>query len=98
MSDIAALDKTVSPSEKFREFLSTKRKKFTREREIILEEVFSDHEHFDTDQLVLRLSGRNDGKAPVHIDLGSVHPIESATQLFLAHTVGVLDNPDVARV
>ena len=62
MSDIATLDKTVSPADKFREFLTTKRWKFTREREIILEEVFSDHEHFDTDQLVLRLSGRNDGK------------------------------------
>jgi Fur family transcriptional regulator, ferric uptake regulator len=76
LSDIAALDKTVSPSDKFREFLSTKRKKFTREREIILEEVFSDHEHFDTDQLVLRLSGRNDGKqvsrATVYRTLGAM--------------------------
>ncbi len=62
MSDIAALDKTVSPEEKFREYLAMTGQKFTREREFILEEVFSDHEHFDTDQLVLRLSGRKDGK------------------------------------
>ncbi|MDA0282175.1 MAG: Fur family transcriptional regulator [Planctomycetota bacterium] len=60
MSDIAALDKTVSPVEKFREYLVTKGQRLTREREIIVEEVFSDHEHFDTDQLVDRLSGRND--------------------------------------
>jgi len=62
LSDIAALDKTVSPGDKFREYLVTKGQRFTREREIIVDEVFSDHEHFDTDQLVVRLSGRDDSK------------------------------------
>jgi Fur family ferric uptake transcriptional regulator len=60
LSDIAALDKTVSPVEKFREYLVTKGQRLTPEREIIVGEVFSDHEHFDTDQLVDRLSGRDD--------------------------------------
>ncbi|MFT5092539.1 MAG: Fur family ferric uptake transcriptional regulator, partial [Porticoccaceae bacterium] len=76
MSDIATLDKTVSPADKFREYLTTKRMKFTRERDIILDEVFSDHEHFDTDQLVMRLSGRSDGKqvsrATVYRTLGAM--------------------------
>lgn len=32
---------------------------------------------------------RGDGALPVHLDLGSVHPIESAAQRFLAQVVGV---------
>src|SRR5438046_675914 len=36
--------------------------RLTRERETIVEEVFSSHEHFDTDQLVSRLANRTDGK------------------------------------
>ena len=60
LSDIASLDTSVSPVDKFREYLVTKGQRLTREREIIVEEVFSDHEHFDTDQLVERLSGRDD--------------------------------------
>ncbi|NQV26260.1 MAG: transcriptional repressor [Rhodopirellula sp.] len=63
MSDIAALDKSVSPVDKFREYLVTKGQRLTREREIIVDEVFSDHEHFDTDQLVARLSGRSDKRS-----------------------------------
>jgi len=62
LSDIAALDKTVSPADKLREYLVMHGQRFTREREIIVDEVFSDHEHFDTDQLVARLSGRDDSK------------------------------------
>lgn len=60
MADIVSLDMKVSPVDKFREYLMTKGQRLTREREIIVDEVFSDHEHFDTDQLVDRLSGRND--------------------------------------
>lgn len=63
MNDIAALDKSVSPVDKFREYLVTKGQRLTREREIIVDEVFSDHEHFDTDQLVARLSGRGDKRS-----------------------------------
>ena len=37
-------------------------KRLTRERETIVEEVFSTHEHFDTDQLVNRVSNRTDGR------------------------------------
>lgn len=60
MSDIASLDTKISPVDKFREYLVTKGLRFTREREIIVQEVYSDHEHFDTDQLVDRLSRKDD--------------------------------------
>lgn len=63
MSDLAPQDVAVSPVEKFREYLATQGKRLTQEREIIIREIFSDHEHFDTDQIVARLSKtRTDGR------------------------------------
>ena len=60
MSDLSPLDDSGSPVEKFEEFLRTKGKRLTTERATIVEEVFSNHEHFDADQLVARMSQRND--------------------------------------
>ena len=51
----------VSPVEKFREYLKTKNKRTTTERVTIVEEVFSQHEHFDADELISRLTARKDG-------------------------------------
>ena len=51
-----------SPVEKFREFLVTRNLRITREREVIVYEVFSGHEHFDTDEIVSRLGNRTDSK------------------------------------
>ena len=60
----------VSPIEKFREFLATRGMRFTHEREIIVDEVFSHHDHFDREQLVERLTRRKDAnrvsRATVH--------------------------------
>lgn len=53
----------VSPLDKFREYLTLHGKRLTPERTLIVEEVFSNHEHFDTDQLVARLSNRTDGRS-----------------------------------
>ncbi|MFM7056788.1 MAG: Fur family transcriptional regulator [Planctomycetota bacterium] len=53
---------TVSPLEKFREFLATRSKRLTLERETIVREVFADHENFDCDRIVARLTQpRRDG-------------------------------------
>ncbi len=60
MSDLSSLDVSVSPVEKFEEYLRTKGKRLTTERAATVEEVFSDHEHFEADQLVARMSQRND--------------------------------------
>ncbi len=51
----------VSPAEKYREYLATKGLRLTRERSIIIEEVFASHEHFDAEQLIGRLAQRTDG-------------------------------------
>src|SRR5260221_12061507 len=62
VSELATIAVSASPADKFREYLATRGKRLTRERETIVEEVFSSHEHFDTDQLVTRLATRTDGK------------------------------------
>ncbi len=62
MSVLSSEEPLVSPTEKFREFLVTKGHRLTREREIIVEEVFATHEHFDADQLVERVSHSKDGR------------------------------------
>ncbi|WP_437228874.1 Fur family transcriptional regulator [Planctomicrobium sp. SH661] len=59
--DLEAVSVAVSPAEKYREFLATKGLRMTPERSIIVEEVFSTHEHFDADQLIQRLVRRSDG-------------------------------------
>lgn len=62
MSELQAVDVAVSPLEKFREWLATQGQRLTTERQIIVEEIFSDHEHFDVDRIVGRLSQRDDGR------------------------------------
>lgn len=59
---LSPVEVSVSPIEKYREFLQTKGQRLTRERSIIVEEVFADHEHFDAEQLIVRLAGRKDGR------------------------------------
>lgn len=62
MGGLSSVETTISPIEKFREFLVTKDQRLTREREIIVAEVFADHEHFEPDQLIERLGRRTDGR------------------------------------
>lgn len=59
MTELSSVTVAVSPAEKFREYLATQGQRLTAERAAIVEEVFSDHEHFDTDQLVERLTRRD---------------------------------------
>jgi Fur family ferric uptake transcriptional regulator len=62
VSELSSVEVAVSPIDKFREFLATQGKRLTQERSIIVDKVFSSHEHFDADQLVERLTSRKDGK------------------------------------
>lgn len=54
--DHAPLGVAVSPIEKYREFLAAKGLRMTRERSIIVAEIFSLHEHFDAESLIERLT------------------------------------------
>lgn len=60
--DLSAVSAAVTPPEKYREYLATKGLRMTRERAIVVEEVFASHEHFEADQIVQRLASRRDGK------------------------------------
>ena len=61
MKRLSALQVAISPAEKFREFLARNGQRYTHERKIIVDAVFSSHEHFDADYLVERL-GKREGK------------------------------------
>lgn len=62
VSELQAVEVAIPPAEKFREFLATKGQRLTTERRIIVDEIFAEHEHFDVDQIVNRLSQRDDGR------------------------------------
>ena len=61
-ADVGRVPVAVSPAENFREFLLTKSLRLTRERQIIVEEVFAEHSHFDAEELIERLARREDGR------------------------------------
>lgn len=65
-AELQPLGVSVSPSEKFREFLSSKGLRMTRERELIVEEIYSSHEHFDADQLERRLARKRVSRSSVY--------------------------------
>lgn len=58
MSDLGAVSVSATPKEKFREYLTTQKQRLTTPREIVVDEVFDNHEHFDADELVVRLQGK----------------------------------------
>lgn len=70
-SELASLDVSVTPLDKFQEYLATKKMRLTQGRSIIVEEVFSDHEHFEADQLVARLAPRASGRN--HVSRATVY-------------------------
>ena len=61
-ADVGQVPVAASPAENFREFLLTKSLRLTKERQILIEEVFAEHSHFDAEDLIARLSRRDDGR------------------------------------
>lgn len=62
MSELAHTEMSISPVEKFREYLTMNGMRLTAEREAIVNAIFSDHEHFEIEQMVGRLTANTDGK------------------------------------
>jgi Fur family ferric uptake transcriptional regulator len=46
---------TLSPAERFAQFLKTRGKRITQQRRLIVEMIFSHHDHFDADELINHL-------------------------------------------
>ncbi len=83
MSELPTVPVAVSPIDKFREYLATQGMRLTHERSVIVEDVFSQHEHFDTDQIVERLTPGNTGR---RVSRASVY-----------RTVGLLEEAGLIR-
>ena len=65
MSDFALqenVEVSLSPLERFEEFLQSRGKRMTQQRRVIVRQVFEGHEHFDADQLIDRLAGKTGEK------------------------------------
>ena len=58
---LGTVEVALSPRERFAEFLRTRGKRITRQREAIVDHVASHHEHFDAEQLLADLRGTPDG-------------------------------------
>ncbi len=58
MSLMTTVNATVSPVDKFREFLLTKKMRLTPPREAVVNAIYASHDHFDADQWIDILAGR----------------------------------------
>jgi Fur family ferric uptake transcriptional regulator len=53
---LGTVEVALSPLERFQEFLASRGKRLTTQRRILVEKVFSGHDHFEADALVEELS------------------------------------------
>jgi len=58
---LGKVDVALTPQARFAEFLQTRGKRITRQRQMIVEHVSSHHEHFDADQLLADLRKTPEG-------------------------------------
>lgn len=49
---LSSVEVSLSPSERFAEFLQTRGKRLTQQKKLLLDTIFKRHEHFDADDLV----------------------------------------------
>lgn len=49
---LGSVEVSLSPSERFAEFLQTRGKRLTQQKQLLLDTIFKRHEHFDADDLV----------------------------------------------
>ncbi|MEX0701113.1 MAG: Fur family transcriptional regulator [Planctomycetales bacterium] len=93
MVELSSVTVAASPAEKFREYLATQGQRLTPERAAIVEEVFSDHEHFDAEELVERLTRRNNRR---RVSRPTVYrTLKSMEQAGLLRKVARTDGRDV---
>ena len=53
---LSSVEVALSPLERFEEYLRTKGKRNTQPRRVIVEQIFSHHDHFDADELMAALA------------------------------------------
>jgi Fur family ferric uptake transcriptional regulator len=68
---LEAVDVSLQPMERFEEYLQSKGKRVTQPRRVLVNHVFSKHEHFDADALIDELS--HQGKGPQRVSRPTVY-------------------------
>jgi Fur family transcriptional regulator, ferric uptake regulator len=63
--DLGDVSVSLSPVERFEEFLQSRGMRITQPRRAIVDEVFSRHEHFDAEELLVRLQQQGGEKRRV---------------------------------
>lgn len=93
VGELGTIEVRVSPADKFREYLATQGMRLTPERITLLDEVFSTHEHFDAEQLAMRLATREASK---RVSRASVYRnLELLVKAGLLRTVARAHNREV---
>ena len=52
---LGSVNTALTPQERFQEFMQTRGKRITRQRQVIVDHITTRHEHFDAEQLLVEL-------------------------------------------
>jgi Fur family ferric uptake transcriptional regulator len=95
---LPAVPVSQSPENKFREYLSSRARpqRFTGQQRDLIQHIFSQHDHFDADQLILeaRGAGLNISRATIYrtlaklVDAGLLRRIEVGSRTVYEHDYG----------
>ncbi len=55
---LGSVDVALTPEERFEEYLQSRGMRNTEQRRVLLKYVFSEHDHFDADELIAKLPSR----------------------------------------
>jgi Fur family transcriptional regulator, ferric uptake regulator len=95
---LPAVPVSQTPENKFREYLSSRPRpqRFTDQQRALIQHIFSQHDHFDADQLILDVQGAdlNISRATIYrtlsklVDAGLLRRIEVGTRTVYEHDYG----------
>lgn len=58
LNDLKPVSVSLTPAERFEEYLQSRGMRQTEQRKVILDQVFLEHDHFDADQLIDKLPAK----------------------------------------
>jgi len=95
---LGSVEVSLSPLERFEEYLQSRNMRMTRPRRLVLEHVFSRHEHFDADTLIDQLPAHGQegyvGRATVYrtlrefVDAGLLREFQLGGRSVYEHDYG----------
>ncbi|RUL86755.1 Fur family transcriptional regulator [Tautonia sociabilis] len=94
--ELAPLEVSESPVDKFREYLEIRGEKLTEQRRKLVDHIFNSHKHFDADELVsdLRHSGSRVSRSTVYrtlrlmVDAGLLRELRLTNRTAYEHNYG----------